>query len=162
GNNSGGGIVVAVGASGRVLADGSLAQTGGGDLNVSASFVGSGGNKFINLRGDIHLKAGAFGTLTATEFGSNGLTGSHPRALDALPPYGMTSAAGGSFGVGDGAVTIHTRGDLAMGEINDPGRVGVIQSTAATANGQTGDGVSWFTLWTDRTAIDLFAGGGDI
>ncbi|TDM97364.1 hypothetical protein, partial [Lactobacillus crispatus] len=39
--------------------------------------------------------------------------------------------------------------------IDDPGRVGLEQDTAASGSGL---GVTWFTLWTANTAINLFGG----
>lgn len=147
------GIVVAVGGSGRVLADGSLVQTGGGSLTVTAGGnIGSGGNQFVDLRGDINVLTTNFGSLTSTNFGWDGA--SDPRQLSSLTPYGALVTEGGSFAPGDGTVTVRARGDLAMGALDDPGRVGLEQDTAGP--GGVGLGVTWFTLWTNQTAINLF------
>jgi hypothetical protein len=70
----------------------------------------------------------------------------------------MTSVAGGSFAPGDGTVNIRARGDLAMGTIDDPGRVGLGQATYADG----GEGVTWFTLWTGNTAVNMFGAGGNV
>ncbi len=157
--NAGQGIVVAVGGSGRVMADGSLVQTGGGTLSVTAGRnVGTGGNQFVNLRGDTNVAAGSFGTLTANQFGYDGVN--DPRPLDSLKPYAMQAQAGGSFAPGDGTINLQTRGDLAMGNIDDPGRVGLGQQTATDVAGT--QQATWFTLWTPSTAVNLMAGGGDI
>jgi filamentous hemagglutinin family protein len=158
--NAGQGIVAAVGGSGRVLGDGTLVQTGGGTLSVTAGGnIGAGGNQFVDLRGDTNVVAGSFGSLTSTNFGYNA---GDPRPLDPLTPYAMTRIAGGSFAVGDGVIDIRTRGDLAMGGVDDPGRVGLGQLTDAATAAGPGQAASWFTLWTDKTAIDLFAAGGSL
>ncbi len=158
--NAGQGIVAAVGGSGRVLADGTLAQTGGGTLSVTAGGnIGTGGNQFVDLRGNTNVAAGSFGSSTLTNFGYNN---SDPRPLNPLTPYAVTRIAGGSFAVGDGVIDIRTRGDLAMGGVDDPGRVGLGQLTDAATAAGPGQGASWFTLWTDKTAIDLFAAGGSL
>jgi hypothetical protein len=157
--NAGKGIVVAVGGSGRVI-DGQLVQTGGGTLSISAgSGIGGGDNQFVNLRGNIGVQTGDFGSMNAANFGYNI---NDPRPLNLLVPYAMTSVSGGSFVPGDGVVDVRTRGDLAVGPIIDPGRVGVNQPTKASTSVGAGAGVSWFTLWTEQTAIDLFAAGGDL
>ncbi|WP_454629937.1 filamentous haemagglutinin family protein [Bradyrhizobium cenepequi] len=156
--NAGQGVVVAVGGSGRVMADGTLVQTGGGTLTVEAGRnVGTGGNQFVNLRGDTEVAAGDFGSITAFVYGFNG--DADPRPLDPLKSFIMTAIAGGSFAPGDGAITVRTRGDLAMGTIEDPGRVGLGQETAGGTDGV--QAATWFTLWTGRTAVDLTAAGGD-
>ncbi|WP_233022236.1 filamentous haemagglutinin family protein [Rhodopseudomonas boonkerdii] len=154
--DAGRGIVAAVAGSGWVQAGGQLVQTGGGTLSVTAGGnIGGGGNQFVNVRGEINVGAGAFGSLSSLNFGYNG---DDPRALDPLTPYGRTRVAGGSFAIGDGAINVQARGDLAMGTIIDPGRVGGNQLTAAGGE----QGVSWFTLWTGRTSLNLFAAGGDL
>jgi filamentous hemagglutinin family protein len=159
---AGQGIVVAIGGSGRVMSDGSLVQTGGGTLSVTAGRnVGTGGNQFVNLRGDTDVASGSFGTLTSTNFGYSS-SDIDPRQLNSLIPYGMTAVAGGSFAPGDGTVAIRTRSDLALGTIDDPGRVGLRQDTAASTGSDSGSGATSFVLWTDKTAIDLFAAGGDV
>jgi filamentous hemagglutinin family protein len=158
--DAGHGIVAAVGGSGRVQADGAtIKQTGGGTLTVVAGGnVGTGGNQFVNLRGDTNVATGNFGSLTTTSYGFNGLA--DPRPVDPLTGYAMTTAAGGSFAPGDGAISVRARGDLAMGTIDDPGRVALGEYANGGAPGvQT---ASWFTLWTDHTVVDLTAAGGNV
>ncbi|MEW6435584.1 MAG: filamentous hemagglutinin family protein [Pseudomonadota bacterium] len=154
-------IVAAVAGSGRVLTDGSLAQTGGGILTITTGGnINSSGNLFVDLRGAINVLTGNFGTIAAADFGYGGPT--DPRLLNPLTPYGATVAAGGSFAPGDGVVDVRARGELAMGPILDPGRVGLEQDTAGPNIAGVGTlGVTWFSLWTNETAINLF-GGGDI
>ncbi|MDE1172641.1 MAG: filamentous hemagglutinin family protein, partial [Parvibaculaceae bacterium] len=117
------------------------------------------GNQFVNLRGDTDVATGNFGSLVSTSFGYQSYD---PRPLDTLVPYGMTTVAGGSFAPGDGVVDVRTRGDLAMGVVLDPGRVGLEQMTDASSAANAGQGASWFTLWTGTTALDLFAAGGNL
>ncbi|MBR1218972.1 filamentous hemagglutinin family protein [Bradyrhizobium sp. U87765 SZCCT0131] len=156
------GIVAAVGSTGRV-ANGVPMVTGGGTLSVMAGRnIGAGGNAFIDLRGDTTVLAGNFGTSVVTNFGYDGYN--DPRLLNPLVPYGVAvrfggpTVAGGSFVPGDGTVAVRTRGSLVMETIDDAGRASQRQNT--DAGGQQGS--TWFTLWTDRTAVDLFAAGGDL
>ncbi len=154
--DAGQGVVVAIGGSGRVTADGQLIQTGGGSLSVVAGGnVGTGGNQFVNLRGDTQVATGDFGSTIGRSYGYNGVV--DPRQLDLLKNYSVAAVAGGSFAPGDGAVTVRARGDLAMGNIDDPGRV-LVQDTDGGMNGVSN--TTWFTLWTGRTVVDLMAAGG--
>ncbi|HEY4317902.1 MAG TPA: filamentous hemagglutinin family protein, partial [Herbaspirillum sp.] len=156
--DAGSGLVIAVGGSGRVMADGSLVQTGGGTLSVKAGGnIGSGGNEFVNLRGDSSVATGDFGSLYDVGFGFNGST--DPRPADTLKSYDIKTNVGGSFVPGDGVIDIRARGDLAMGAILDPGRVGVTQQTDASAT-LGGEAATWFTLWTQNTALNIFGAGG--
>ena len=154
--DAGRGVVIAVGGSGRVMADGSLVQSGGGTLSVKASNIGTGGNQFVDLRGAMDVATGDFGSLTATNDRNYGLD---PRPINPLTPYSMTTLSGGDFAPGDSAIDIRARGDLAVGTILDPGRVG---TTGLTAAGNGGEGASWFTLWTGTTAVDMMAAGGSL
>ncbi|TAI66951.1 filamentous hemagglutinin, partial [Bradyrhizobium sp. Leo170] len=160
GGDTGRGVVIAVGGSGRVMGDGSLVQTGGGTLSVKAGDIGTGGNQFVNLRGIMDVATGDFGSLTATNIRND--NGTDPRPINPLTPYSMTTLYGGDFAPGDSVINLRARGDLAVGTILDPGRVGVTAWTDAN-NGQTnGDGASWFTLWTGQTAVNMFAAGGSL
>ncbi len=158
------GIVAAVGGSGQFI-NGSLVQTGGGTLTVTAGGnIGAGnsangvpgGNQFVNLRGNITVLTDNLGTITGNDFGFS-LGFPDPRQLNPLTPYGATITPGGDFAPGDGVVNVYARGNLAMGGIEDPGRVALEQYTAGP--GGSGLGVTWFTLWTGQTALNLFGGG---
>ncbi len=160
GGDTGRGVVIAVGGSGRVMGDGSLVQTGGGTLSVKAGDIGTGGNQFVNLRGTMDVATGDFGSLTATNIRND--SGTDPRPINPLTPYSMTTLYGGDFAPGDSVINLRARGDLAVGTILDPGRGGLTAWTDAN-NGQTnGDGASWFTLWTGQTAVNMFAAGGSL
>ncbi|MBN4668662.1 hypothetical protein HUS74_24120, partial [Pandoraea nosoerga] len=102
--DAGRGVVVAVGGSGRVMADGSLVQTGGGVLSVKAGDIGTGGNQFVNLRGRIDIATGDFGSLVATNFRNDG--GSDPRPINPLTAYSMTTLVGGDFALGDSVIDL--------------------------------------------------------
>lgn len=60
---------------------------------------------------------------------------------------------------------LETRGDLVLGGVTDPGRVGVpntVGFTAPDGSVYQGGGIAWFSLWTAHTSIDLFAAGGNL
>ncbi len=160
--DAGTGVIVAVGGSGRVLPDGSLTQTGGGTLTVTAGGnIGTGGNEFVDLRGDTNVEADNFGYSTVSSFGWNS---GDPRTLNSLTPYGSNAVDGGIFAPGDGNVNVRARENLVMGPLQNPGLVGVEQQTAVTGeDAQPGEqAVTWFSLWSNKTAVNMFAGGGDL
>jgi len=174
------GLVLAVGGTGRVLADGSLSLTGGGDVlvRVGGAFnplhtpyvEGAGGDSdaglngaIVNLRGDVQLQAGTLGSLPRV-YGLTERTQS-PRETRAYDPYTATRgmAQGGIvLAPGDANYTLATRGDLVVKGVIDPTRVDLANATPFSANGLAGQGQSWFTLWTPHTAIRLFGTGGDL
>ena len=172
------GLVVAVGSTGRVV-DGELVLTGGGDLavktggafnaNLRATMQDPGTDRsqhldlngvLVNLRGSLALSSGAIGGINVG-YGSNG-GGIRPDDLYAAS--GGLALGGPVLVLGDAVARLETRGDLVLGAASDPGRVGVPNTTPWTWNGtpRNGQGVSWFSLWTDHTAVDLFAAGGNL
>ncbi|WDG78479.1 filamentous hemagglutinin family protein [Pseudomonas chlororaphis] len=179
-------LILAVGSTGRVTADGSLALTGGGDLKLNiggslnpsldarASSVGSGpavgqnhelNGALINLRGNVQVDAGALGGIKQS-FGRFSLNqdASEVRAYD---PYSasVASATGGLVIIpGDATVSLSTRGDLVLGGAVDPGRTRQHNTSAFSLDGTAylGGGSGWFSLWTGHTAIDLFSAGGNL
>ncbi|MDH2379981.1 filamentous haemagglutinin family protein [Bradyrhizobium sp. CER78] len=153
--DTGRGVVVAVGGSGRVMADGSLVQTGGGTLSVKTGNIGTGGNQFVDLRGRMDIATGDFGSLTATNVRNT----ADPRPINPLTSYSMIKLSGGDFAPGDSVIDLRARGDLAVGTILDPGRVGVTGLTAASDGNEA---ASWFTLWTGTTAVNMLAAGGSL
>ncbi|WP_422086133.1 filamentous haemagglutinin family protein [Variovorax sp.] len=174
------GLVLAVGGTGRVLANGSLSLTGGGDLQLRVGgalnsldrpFVqGVGGDAnaalngvVVNLRGDVQLQAGSIGSLPLT-FGTYSFQQS-PRETRAYDPYTATRgmAQGGIvLAPGDANYTLSTRGDLVVKGVIDPTRENLPNATPFSANGLSGQGKSWFSLWTPNTAINLFGTGGNL
>ena len=153
------GLLAVVGASGRVLDDGTLAPAGGGTLDVTADGQVRAG-MFANLRGDTHVAAADVGSLVLKNFATPN-TGD-PRAVDPHTAYNVMPVDVVSFAPGDGTLRIRTLGDLAVGAVVDAGRVGVRSETQASGNGATGPAATWFTLWTDRTMLDLFSAGGNV
>ncbi|WP_238926427.1 filamentous haemagglutinin family protein [Achromobacter xylosoxidans] len=185
------GLVVAVGSTGRVAADGALALTGGGDIDVriggrlnptqnarglvstttgAKPFYGDPAldlqGALINLRGSVRLSAGAVGGL-ALQYGNNA-TLQDAKESRGYDPYTSTlaSATGGLVLMpGDAVMRVDTRGDLVLGGAGDPGRVAVPNSTPFRLPDGTalaGGGYSWFSMWTDSTAIELASAGGNL
>ncbi|MGJ7543090.1 filamentous haemagglutinin family protein, partial [Variovorax sp. LT1R16] len=170
------GLVLAVGGTGRVLADGSLALTGGGDLslrvggalnplaldpldNIQTNAVLNGA--LVNLRGDVQLQAGAMGTQSLS-YSTSLLSERDTRALDPFSAGRAVTQGGILLVPGDAGYQLNTRGDLVVTGANDAGRAVVQNRTPFTASGIQGSGDSWFTLWTPHTAIRLFSAGGDL
>ncbi|MFA7387947.1 MAG: hypothetical protein WCZ87_09830, partial [Thiohalobacteraceae bacterium] len=171
------GLVLAVASTGRVDSDGSLTLTGGGDMEVR---IGGGlnPNRFAfmertpgstnpepeypnmglnglaaNLRGRTSIDAGSQGVIRLTYT-------SHDRkdVRPYLEPFTATasfSAGGLMLMPGDSVFSLTARDDLVLGGIWDGGRLTSIDPVVADKN-------AWFSLWTDRTAIDLFAAGGHL
>lgn len=174
------GLVLAVGGSGRVLDDGGLKLTGGGDMDVR---IGGGWNShtegmltqagvgiarahesygaLVNLRGATAISASQIGAIEL-QYGAL----QDKRELRAADPYTATTskAYGGLMLVaGDTGVQVSSRGDLVMGGVANAGLVGTPngQSFSAAA-GSDEYGTTWFNLWTDRTALTLRSAGGNL
>ena len=172
------GLVLAVGGTGRVLADGSLALTGGGDLSLR---VGGALNPLaldplndiqsnavlngavVNLRGDVQMQAGAMGTQSLRYAQYTGqLSERDTRTLDPFSAGRAVSQGGVLLVPGDASYQLNTRGDLVVTGANDAGRAVIQNRSAFMVDGAKGSGDSWFTLWTPNTAIRLFSAGGDL
>lgn len=185
------GLIVAVGSTGRIAADGSMALTGGGDIDIR---VGGGVNPtqnarglvssvtgptpyygepaldlqgaLINLRGHVQLAGGAVGGLDL-RYGNEASQqdGKDSRGYD---PYVSTlaSATGGLVLIpGDSVIRLDTRGDLVVSGASDPGRVALQNNTPFRLRDgtlQNGGGYSWFSMWTENTAIELSSAGGNL
>lgn len=166
------GVHLVVGSTGRVAPDGTLVQTGGGDLdlrlggtlNPNAAVRGNEhdlNSTFTNLRGALRIDAGAVGGVQL-RYGM--LDPVDTRTGD---PYaaGRAIANGGPILVlGDSTVRIDTRGDLVLGGAADPGRTLQLESGAFSYQGlqHANNGWSWFSMWTPATAIDLLSAGGQL
>ncbi|SFP34824.1 filamentous hemagglutinin family N-terminal domain-containing protein [Variovorax sp. PDC80] len=156
---SGRGIVVAVGGSGRVI-DGAVAQTGGGLLSVQADGRIYGG-QYANLRGDTALRAASLGVMQLKSYSVS--LNDDPRGLDPYIAYSAASRGGAVFAPGDGRVSVQTLGDLVLRGVIDPGRgIQRLETRVSLADGSEGAASSWYTLWTNATAIELFSAGGNL
>ncbi|UZE50521.1 filamentous hemagglutinin family protein [Rhodopseudomonas sp. P2A-2r] len=171
------GLVLAVGSTGRVLADGSLSLTGGGDIDMriggtlNAFTLNAAQNQdnadknamlngaIVNLRGNVSLQAGGLGVLPLD------YTQASVRDTRATDPFSAGKAfaqIGIVLAPGDASYNIATRGDLVIKGVNDPGRVTLANQPGFTLGGANGRGDSWFSLWTAHSAINLFSAGGDL
>ncbi|WP_312341238.1 filamentous hemagglutinin family protein [Stutzerimonas nitrititolerans] len=181
------GLALAVGSTGRVTADGELLLTGGGDMSVriggdlnpglQARATGNEQNTdltgaWTNLRGSLLANAGALGGI-ALNYGST-VRDNDAKETRAYDPFTSTQgrASGGPvLMLGDAVASLSTRGDLVLSGSGDPGRVAVEAGPAYTYNsrdyatvaGSANSGaLSWFSLWTENTAIELFSAGGNL
>jgi filamentous hemagglutinin family protein len=176
------GLDLAVASTGRVLSDGTLVQTGGGDLvfkvggalnslpaasatSFSPDYFGS----VTNLRGDTVVSAGSVGSLDQNTYGKP-WTSYDPRAVDPSVFARSLKTPGPIFTPGDGTIAISTRGDLVFGGASDAGMNTLVDQngmpyTVRNADGTTAlvksGGQSSFMLWTPATAVNLYAAGGD-
>ncbi|KAA0942635.1 filamentous hemagglutinin N-terminal domain-containing protein [Pseudomonas sp. ANT_H14] len=172
------GLVLAVGSTGRVASDGSLQLTGGGDLRVriggavnpaSDLLVGGQNGMLVNLRGNAQLLGGALGQIDL-HYGSvkEDHGAGETRAFDALQATRGRAVGGMTLVPGDATFSLATLGDVVLQDVVDPGRVELLNSSPFTrgskeqGNLEHGIGTSWFSLWTERTAIDLFSAGGNL
>ena len=168
-------LSVAVGSTGRVV-DGQLHVTGGGDMalrsggalnpGLRASSRGSTSDQqdldvngvVTNVRGNTRIDAARIGGLSAVQasYGQLGLK-------DPLVADSPVAMAGPVLVLGDSAAQLQARGDVVLGSAADPGRVPVANfNTIVLDNGSRASGTSWFSLWTPRTALDLFSAGGNL
>jgi filamentous hemagglutinin family protein len=167
------GLVLAVGSTGRVGADGSVQLTGGGDLDLrisgainpaSTTVDGHLNGAVIDLRGHAQLDSASMGSLNL-HYGSvlNDQSPGETRAYDVFRATRGLAAGGLTLMPGDATFALSTLGDLVVQDVADPGRAPLMSGSAFTSGaGVQGLGRSWFTLWTERTAIDLFAAGGNL
>ncbi len=174
------GLNLAVASTGRVLADGTLLQTGGGNLTadigeaVNRSTITASSGLITDLRGDTTLTAGSIGTIVP-DYQGDDAPGDDPRAVAVLETELATVSGGIDLAPGDGTVTVDTRGDLVVGDVENPGIQSTQTSSTAqvdttpvdfTADGQTIDassgGDTVFSLWSSATAVALNSAGGDI
>ncbi|WP_322516790.1 filamentous hemagglutinin family protein [Rhodopseudomonas palustris] len=169
------GLVLAVGSTGRLGADGSLTLTGGGDLDLrvggklnpaslykDASFNGT----VTNLRGDTSIAAASLGMVSPT-YGVQSIDQSprESRAFDVFNASRALAFGGLALAPGDSTFTLNSGSDLVVSGASDPGRVTTMidapYGPAYARDGAAG-GKTWFSLWTDHSAINLFSAGGDL
>ncbi|SCW90991.1 filamentous hemagglutinin family protein [Pseudomonas sp. NFACC05-1] len=166
------GLLLAVGSTGRVGSDGSLQLTGGGDLNLrvggvlnpeSSFTMGHLNGAIINLRGHAQIDGGAIGRIDLL-YGNSAPVQSpgETRAYDSFKSTRGSATGGLTLMPGDATFDLRTLGDLVVMDVADPGRAPMM-SVSPFKNGATnGSGVSWFSLWTANTAIDLWSSGGNL
>jgi len=171
------GLDLAVASTGRVRADGTLVQTGGGDLTLkvggmlNGASVGSVNNYPKNyfgsltaLRGNTTLNAGSIGAI-ALPIGYVGST-LDPRAFDPNAIKGTSRTMGPTLVSGDGVVGVTARGDLVIAGAGDAGIVVASDSAGGyytnAAGSITKNGFTKFTLWTPTSGINLMSAGGDV
>ncbi|WP_375787154.1 filamentous hemagglutinin family protein [Bradyrhizobium sp. Pha-3] len=178
------GLDLAVASTGRLLPDGTLLQTGGGDLTLSVGGIlnpmnpltasGSAWPDYFgsvaDLRGNIGVRAGAVGTVVQNGR-SGGASSVDPRTLDPSTFKDSMKTPGPTFTPGDGSVSVTTRGDLVISGASDAGMAALVNVNGGPYTRVNGDGSTTlmssggrtnFTLWTSATAISLYAAGGDV
>ncbi|MGP5768278.1 filamentous haemagglutinin family protein [Pseudomonas aeruginosa] len=168
------GLVLAVGGSGRVGADGQLTLSGGGDMDVriggalnpltpfdqGSSLYGA----MVNLRGNAQVRATSLGgiDLIYGRLDSDQVPGER-RAYDPFVATLGLANGGPTLVPGDATFSLNSLGDLVLQGVVDPGRTPLMNGTPYTsASGVEGYGLSGFSLWTERTAIDLTSAGGNL
>ncbi|MES2056265.1 MAG: filamentous hemagglutinin family protein [Pseudomonadota bacterium] len=171
-------LVVAVGGTGRVTAGGALTLTGGGDIDMriagALNPIGdlngtqherhSINGTVTNLRGATRIGAASMGVVKAQYTGVIGVGEIDPRVVDPFERVYADARAGLVLVPGDSAVYLETLGDLVLGGVGDPGRGRTPNLSGFSSGGTVYDrgGQSWFSLWTDHTAINLVSAGGDM
>ena len=169
------GLLLAVGGTGRVSADGSMVLTGGGDLDLRvggainpAGAPGAGGGHMngvlVNLRGHAETSAAQLGSLKL-QYGTQNTDHApkETRAYDAFTATRATPHGAMTLVPGDATFSVATLGDQVLQDVADPGRVMMVNATSVRGpSGEAGLGFSWFSLWTPNTALDLFSAGGNL
>ncbi|APD13380.1 filamentous haemagglutinin family protein [Pandoraea pulmonicola] len=173
------GLDLAVASTGRVLSDGTVVQTGGGDLSVKVGGMLNGrpslgqqsdspsdyfGN-VTNLRGNASIDSGSIGT--TAPFGNGSYWKSFdPRVQLLTAIKGVTQTRGPTLIPGDGTMSVSARGDLVLGGVGDAGMIpttdvnGGYYTTSAGAPSK--GGYTQFTLFRPSTGVKLFSAGGDV
>ncbi|MBR2688369.1 MAG: filamentous hemagglutinin family protein, partial [Aquamicrobium sp.] len=162
------GLEIAIGGGGYLDPNGTLRQTGGGDLvmkiggrlNTAPLFKANqpGGGMLVNVRGDISVTASAIGLVSARSYGRP-LGYSDPRPIDPTRAYDYRLDSGLMLALGDSRATINTRGNLVILHATDPGATDPASADGTMLPSMSAPG---FSLWTRRSAIDLFSAGGSV
>ncbi|KAF0866351.1 filamentous haemagglutinin family protein [Pseudomonas sp. LD120] len=166
------GLVLAVGSTGRVASDGSLQLTGGGDMRVHIAGALNPASEqsndhrsgmLVNLRGNAQLQSASQGSIgllyggTAADHNPSETRAFDPsRATRGLAQGGLTLVPG------DATYQLQSLGDLVLQNVEDPGRVKQFNGALFSRGSEQGSGQSWFTLWTDHTAVDVMSQGGNL
>jgi filamentous hemagglutinin family protein len=178
GNPASQGLVAAVGATGRVtqvetsgtaVLGGTLAQTGGGRLTISASGAVNPAlvadntthdyyGVVTDLRGDIAIAAAALGQ-NVLSYGANPID---PRAADPFVAEQAQASGGLVLAPGDGSTAIDTRRDLVLQGVADPTRTPIsVQSNGRNVKG-TAEPTSAFSVWQPDSSVGLLSAGGNV
>ncbi|SNT29557.1 filamentous hemagglutinin family protein [Sphingopyxis indica] len=178
GRARGEGIIAVVGSTGRVSTDGDLTLTGGGDLDMRIGGVLNPGHALmemarttsaldlaglvVNLRGRSDITAQAMGGIERIYGGADAsnVDWFHRNPFDSTvvdPRPGLVLMPG------DSVMSLSTLSDMVLSGVGDPGRTTQQNEQAFAINGAFHRaGETWFTLWTDNSAINLFSAGGDL
>ncbi|WP_259766618.1 hypothetical protein, partial [Pseudomonas protegens] len=137
----------------------------GGQVNPYSQ-VGFGvfNGALVNLRGHAQLSSAALGSLDL-HYGAQAAdqSRSETRAFEPQRATLAVAAGGMTLMPGDATFSLSTRGDLVLQTVADPGRAPLANGWAyQSASGVKGIGQSWFSLWTERSAIDLYSAGGNL
>ncbi|MCD9030833.1 filamentous hemagglutinin family protein [Luteimonas sp. Y-2-2-4F] len=164
------GLVVVVASSGGIDAEGRLLQHGGGNLSlVAGGRINTGLSErrsmpeatgaIVSLRGEVDVRAGTIGQAQAAGYGV--ARDGDPRPPDTATPSDLAAYSPLVVALGDAQASLRTRGTLAVSSGRDPGRVALLGGETLAGDGES-TAVAAFTLWTDRSGLDLFSAGGDV
>ncbi|WP_353189801.1 filamentous haemagglutinin family protein [Pandoraea pnomenusa] len=173
------GLDLAVASTGRVLSDGTVVQTGGGDVSLKVDGMLNGRSSLAqqsdrpsdyfgnvtNLRGDASIDAGSIGTMAP--FGNGSYWKSFdPRVQLLTTIKGVTQTRGPTLVPGDGTVSMSARGDLVLGGVGDAGMIPTPDVNGGYYTSSTGavgkGGFTQFTLFRPSSKVSLFSAGGDV
>ncbi len=176
------GLSFAVGSTGRMKPDGTLAMTGGGDIDLKIGGAlnpgvqaGASGvpplyqsvpsdlnGVLTNVRGFLDVRAGAIGSINPLYGVVESLD---PRSQGVLTAELGAPAGGPALVLGDASAALDARGDVVLDGVGDVGRMTSRSSLQYGVVGDkwyTGGGTSWYSLWTPNTAVSLFSAGGNL
>ena len=181
------GLVVAVGSTGRVAADGQMVLTGGGDLSLriagslnpglAAAQLDAINNTqkadlngvITNLRGLTTLRADAVGGVQqryrtgVTVSAGSDADAKEVRAVDPYTSSVAYSQAGIMLVPGDSSMYVDTLGDLVINAAADAARTYTPNTSSFVSGGSLYQGgQTWFSLWTGNTALHLYSAGGSL
>ncbi|OXS93192.1 filamentous haemagglutinin family protein [Pandoraea apista] len=173
------GLDLVVASTGRVLSDGTVVQTGGGDVSLKVGGMLNGRSSLAqqsdrpsdyfgnvtNLRGDASIDAGSIGTMAP--FGNGSYWKSFdPRVQLLTTIKGVTQTRGPTLVPGDGTVSMSARGDLVLGGVGDAGMIPTADTKGGYYTDSTGTvgkgGYTQFTLFRPSSKVSLFSAGGDV
>ncbi|WP_236556065.1 filamentous haemagglutinin family protein [Alcanivorax sp. S71-1-4] len=173
------GLSVIVGGTGRVE-ENRISLTGGGDISIH---VGGALNPLysaqvmrtqtgmqdlsgliVNLRGQTSVSTRAIGGMQRFYGGRDSAGINNQWQYQSAYESSMVNAAGGLvLAPGDSQFTLNALGDLVLAGVSDPGRVaGITALPFEYAGNKVAGGETWFSLWTDSTALTLASSGASV